>query len=85
MSKHFTSPRTWTDPWERGKRWKRNTGFRKWNVKNLYRAGYLTTVARGLMRFRLDLMGVHYLRREKRDTVLAADWKNEGGVACGTY
>jgi len=27
VSKHFTSPRTWTDPWARRKRWKRDTMF----------------------------------------------------------
>jgi hypothetical protein len=32
-SKHFTSPRTWTDPWERRKRWKRDMRFGTWNVK----------------------------------------------------
>jgi len=47
-------------------------------VKSLYRAGSLTTVARGLVRFRLDLVGVQEVGWEKRDTVLAEVWKNEG-------
>jgi hypothetical protein len=42
-------------------------------VKSLYRAGYLTTVARGLMRFRLDLVGAEYVRWDTRDTVPAED------------
>jgi len=47
-------------------------------VKSLYRAGSLTTVARGLAKFRLDLVGVQEVGWEKTDTVLADDWKNEG-------
>jgi hypothetical protein len=42
-------------------------------VKDLYRAGCLTTVARVLVKFRLDLVGVHEVRWKKRDTVLAED------------
>jgi len=42
-------------------------------VKSLYRAGFLTSAAKGLVRFRLDLMGVELVRWEKRDTVLAED------------
>jgi hypothetical protein len=40
-------------------------------MNNPYRAGSLTTVARGLVMFRLDLVGVVKVRWEKRDTVLA--------------
>ena len=50
---------------------KRDTRFGTWNVKSLYRAGFLTSAAKGLVRFRLDLMGVELVRWEKRDTVLA--------------
>jgi hypothetical protein len=53
-------------------------------VKSLYRAGYLTTVARRLVRFRLDLVGVVKVRWEKRDIALAEVQKNKDGVACGT-
>ena len=48
-------------------------GFGLWNVKRLYRAGSLMKVAKELVRFRLDLVGVHKVRWEKRDTVLAED------------
>ena len=51
-----------------------------WNMNNPYRAGSLTTVARGLVMFRLDLVCVQEVGWEKRDTVLAEDWNNEGGV-----
>jgi hypothetical protein len=33
VSKHFTSPRNWTDPWEWRKQWKRDMRFGTWNVK----------------------------------------------------
>jgi len=42
-----------------------------WNVRSLYRAGYLTTAARRLVSFRLDLVGVVKVRWEKKDTALA--------------
>ena len=54
VPKRFTSPQTRTEPWERRKQWKMDTKFGTWGVKSLYRAGSLTTVARGLVRFRLD-------------------------------
>ena len=73
MSKHFTIPRSWADSWEQRKLWERDTRFGTWNVKSLYMASFLTTVARGLVRFRLDLVGVDLVRWEKRDTVLAED------------
>jgi hypothetical protein len=46
VSKHFTSLRTWTEPWELPKRWKRDRRFGTWNVKRLYGAGQFTTVVR---------------------------------------
>jgi hypothetical protein len=35
--------------------------FGTWNVKSLYRSGLLTTVARELARYKLDLVGVRRL------------------------
>ena len=43
------------------------------NVKNMHWAGSITTVARGLVRFRLDLVGVQVVVWEKRCSVLAED------------
>ena len=54
------------------------------NVNNLYRAGTFTAVARGLVRFRLGLVGVQEVGWEKRETVLAEVWKNDEGGECGT-
>jgi exonuclease III len=39
--------------------------FGTWNVRSLYRAGSLKTVARELGKHKLDLMGVQEVRWEK--------------------
>jgi exonuclease III len=44
------------------------------NVRSLYRAGSLTTAARELTRYKLDLVGVQEIRWEKMDTVRAEDY-----------
>jgi exonuclease III len=38
--------------------------FGTWNVRSLYRAGYLKTVSRELGRYKLDLVGVQEVRWE---------------------
>jgi exonuclease III len=42
--------------------------FGTWNVRSLYRAGSLKTVARELGKYKLDLVGVQEVRREKEGT-----------------
>jgi len=45
-------------------------------------------VARELARYRLDLVGVHEVRRDKGGTVRAGDYNffyDEMGGACGTH
>ena len=42
--------------------WKRDMRFGIWNDRNLYRSGSLTTVARVLARYKLDLVGVWEVR-----------------------
>jgi exonuclease III len=39
--------------------------FGTWNVRSLYRAGSLKTVARELVKYKLDLVGVQEVRWEK--------------------
>jgi exonuclease III len=46
----------------------------KWNVRSLYRAGSLKTVARELGQYKLDLVGVQEVRWEKEDTERAEDY-----------
>ena len=48
--------------------------FGLWNVRNLYMAGSLTTAARELARYRLDLVGVQEVRWDKGGTVRAGDY-----------
>jgi exonuclease III len=48
--------------------------FGMWNVRSLYRAGSLKTVARELGKYKLDLMGVQEVRWEKEGTERAEDY-----------
>ena len=45
-----------------------------WNVRSLYRTGSLTTAARELARYKLDLVDVQEIRRDKGGTVRAGDY-----------
>jgi exonuclease III len=45
-----------------------------WNVKSLYRAGSLKTVAKELVKYKLDLVGVQEVRWEKGSTERAGDY-----------
>ena len=67
-------PRTWTDPLVRPKQWKRDTRLGTWNVRRLYKSGSPTTAARELVRYKLDLVGVQEVRRDKGGTVRAGDY-----------
>ena len=58
----------------RPKQWKRDMRFGTWNIRNLYRSGSLTTVARELSRYKLDLVGIQVVR-----------WDNGGMVRAGDY
>jgi exonuclease III len=48
--------------------------FGTWNVRSLYRSGAITTVARELVRYKLDLVGVQEVSRDKGDNVRAGDY-----------
>jgi exonuclease III len=48
--------------------------FGTWNVRSLYRIGSLTTVAREMVKYKLDLVGVQEVRWEKGDIVQAEDY-----------
>ena len=49
-------------------------GFGTWNVRSLYRSGFLTIAARELARYKLDLVGVHEVRWDKGDTLRSEDY-----------
>jgi exonuclease III len=48
--------------------------FGTWNVRNLYRAASLKTVARELGKHKRDLVGVQEVRWEKESTERAEDY-----------
>jgi hypothetical protein len=48
--------------------------FSTWNARSLYRSGILTTAARELARYKLDLVGVQEVRWEKGGMVGAGDY-----------
>jgi len=47
--------------------------FGMWNVRSLHRAGSLTTAARELARYKLDLVGV----QEETEYFQTDNWKSE--------
>ena len=46
---------------------KRDTLLGTWNVRSLYRAGSLMTVAKELARYKLDLVGLQEVRWDKKN------------------
>jgi hypothetical protein len=48
--------------------------FGTWNVISLYRSGSLTTAARELARYELDLVGAQEVRWDKGGTVREGDY-----------
>jgi hypothetical protein len=39
--------------------------FGMWNVRSLYRAGSLMTAAKEISKYKLDLVGMHEVRRDR--------------------
>ena len=64
----------WTDTLVRPKQRKKNMSFGTWNVRSLHRSGSLTAAARELVRYKLDLVGVQEIRRDKGGPVRAGDY-----------
>jgi hypothetical protein len=48
--------------------------FRLWNVRSLYRLGFLMTVSRDLSKYKLDLVGVQEVRWEGCGTEPAGEY-----------
>jgi hypothetical protein len=48
--------------------------FGTWNVRSLYRAGSLVTVAKTMSRYRLDLVGVQKVRWDRDGTEPAGEY-----------
>jgi hypothetical protein len=64
--KHFAVPLNLTDPVKLPRRV--DMRFGTWNVKKLYSSGSLKTVARGLAKYRLNLLGARGIRWDKGGT-----------------
>ena len=58
---HSKRHQTQTDPLVRTKQWKKDMRFGTWNVRKLDRSGSLTTAARELARYKLNLVGYRKL------------------------
>jgi exonuclease III len=56
------------------KKRKRDILLGTWNVRSLYMAGSLRAAARELARYKLDIVGVQEVRRDKGGTVQAGDY-----------
>jgi exonuclease III len=48
--------------------------FGTWNVRNMYRAGSLRTVAEEVSKYKLDLVGVQEVRWDRGDTEPAGQY-----------
>jgi hypothetical protein len=59
--------------------------FGTWNFRSLYRIGSLTTVARELGKYKLDLVGVQDVRWEKGGTERAEDYTFFYGQGIGDH
>ena len=66
LTKHEHLIRAWTDTLVGIKQRKRDMRFGTSNVRSLYKAVSLTAAARELARNKLDLVGVHEVRWNKR-------------------
>ena len=56
------------------RRRRRDIKLGTWNVRSLYRAGFLKAAARELARCKLDVVGVQEVRWDKEGTVRAVDY-----------
>jgi hypothetical protein len=62
-------PQTWTDYLDNGfKRKKMDLRFGTWNVRSIYRAGSLRTMADVVSKYKLDLVGVQEVRWDRGGT-----------------
>jgi hypothetical protein len=59
---------------KRPKLWKTDMRFGAWNVRSLYRAGSLMTVASEISKYKLDLVGVQEVRLDGGGTEPAGEY-----------
>jgi hypothetical protein len=73
VMKHYVELRNWTDSLERYKQRKMRMTFGRWNVRSLYKAGSLTTVARETAKY--VLFGVQKVKWNKGGIEPSGDFK----------
>jgi hypothetical protein len=74
-TKHHKKPQTWTDSFDkRPKSKKMDLRFGTWNVRSMYRAGSLRTLAEEVSKYKLDLVGVQEVRWDKGGTEPAGQY-----------
>jgi hypothetical protein len=67
-TKHLTQPRTWSGSLDkRPKRRNMEMRFGTWNIRNLYRTGWLVTVPKELSKYKLDLVGLQEVRERPNE------------------
>ena len=63
--------------------------FGTWNVRSMYRPRPITTVARKVVRYRLDSVGMQEVRSDKggavQERIILFCGENAISGACGTY
>jgi hypothetical protein len=75
VTKIHKKPRIWTDSLDNGpKRKKMDLRFGTWNVRNMYTAGSLRTVAEKVSKYKLDLVGVQEDRWDRGRTEPAGQY-----------
>jgi hypothetical protein len=68
-------PSTWTDFFNKPPKLKKmDMRFDAWNVRCLYRAGSLTTVAKEISKYKLDLVGVQEVKWDRGGTKPAGEY-----------
>jgi hypothetical protein len=79
VMKYLTDPRNWMDSLAQPKHQKTDIRFGTQNVRSLCRTGSLKMVARGLQKFKLDLLGVQEVKWEKG----GPEWVEDYTLFCG--
>jgi hypothetical protein len=75
VMKIHKKPWTWTDSLDkRTKRKNMNMRFGTWNVGSMYRAGSLRVVVEEITKYKLDLVGVQEVRRDRGGTEPAGQY-----------
>jgi hypothetical protein len=77
VTKCHKEPWTWTDSLEKRSNLKKmDMRFGTWNVRSLYRACSLMTVAKEILKYKLDLVGVQEVRWDS-SCIYIFLWKRE--------